>query len=573
MSASRAGRLHADLGNVLTRVVSLDAPYPAGRLEEVTPTTLYPPLNSPEAGFEAVLAAARERGPGLEPGVAVIHLHGLPRTAVFGLFGLPTTELSRQAAMRRAGSAVIQVRSTDPASLEEQLIDVRAQPLDLLLFTVAARQAAERLMSGGGPRPRVLPSIPALYSGPASEFAPLAEVLGGHVELRRLPPIRSEANEVDIGPTESALEQLTSEILAADPQLGAVRREGFQLVTFAAAFTGAAETLCRLWADLGRGDALASGGRRDAVACVELGGRFTEIAVAAPRLTLRYAADFSAETARMPLGDVQSGGTGQAGWLDAGELGGWLPFAIPPADMNDSLANYLRRPYIFPSSWAQLMLLFGVGCLRLQRARSESQSLLHGDWRSAAGALVAGGGYFRYLPGPALALALILDGVQPLGVTEIYCDRAGYAPISFAAGTLAAWPDERWVARLATVVAPGNLRLDWRRPHEDDLLALVTVERRNSPKMSFRIVPGSLVRFPLRDGERAMLSVHPVRDHDFGAGPGNPWHGEVMGGRCGLIFDARGRPVSLPPDPEVRMSKLREWLNTLDVSLGWGDGR
>jgi hypothetical protein len=576
MSGPAQGRLHADLGNVLTRVLTLGGSDPEDRIEQVTPTALDARPGSAEAGFEAVLGAARRHCPGAEPGIALVHLHGLPRAAVFGLAGLPTTELSRQAALRRAGSAIIQVRSTDPASLEQQLIDVRAQPLDFIIFTVATRQAAERLMSAGGPRARVLSSLPALYNGPAAEYGPLSEVVAGSVDLRQLPSTRSEANEVDIGPTEAALDSLVAEVLSADPGLQAVRREGFHPVTFAAAFTAAAGSLGRLWAEESPGAAAAGGGRGGALACIELGGRYTEFAIVAADQTVRYVDDFAGDVSRLALGETPpgaGGGSRVAGALDTEALGQWLPIATPLGETNDALANYLRRPYAFPSNWAQLMLLMGLGRLRLQRARFESHSLLSGDWRVMAQALVAGGGWFRYLPGPALALALVLDGVQPLGVTEIYCDRAGSVPLSAAAGTLHSWPDERWVPRLATVIAPRNLKLDWRRPHEDDLLALVTVERKDSPGVTFRIVPGSLIRFPLRNGERATVNVHPVRDHDFGSGSGKPWRGEVVGGRCGLVFDARGRPVSLPPDPEVRRSKLLEWLNTLDPSLTWGDVR
>ena len=126
------------------------------------------------------------------------------------------------------------------------------------------------------------------------------------------------------------------------------------------------------------------------------------------------------------------------------------------------------------------------------------------------------------------------------------------------------------VPRLATVVAPSLLHIDWRRPHDDDLLALVTVERENGASTTFRIVPGGLMRFPLRPGERAMLTVHPMRENDFGAGPGKVWRGNVVGGLLGLVFDARGRPVALPADAKVRQAKLLEWLDTLEGGRsGW----
>ena len=47
-------------------------------------------------------------------------------------------------------------------------------------------------------------------------------------------------------------------------------------------------------------------------------------------------------------------------------------------------------------------------------------------------------------------------------------------------------------------------------------------------------------------GERAQ-SIEPERGFDCGAGPGKPIERQVRGGTVGLILDARGRPLTLPP--------------------------
>ncbi len=39
----------------------------------------------------------------------------------------------------------------------------------------------------------------------------------------------------------------------------------------------------------------------------------------------------------------------------------------------------------------------------------------------------------------------------------------------------------------------------------------------------------------------------------------------VEGGVVGLIFDCRGRPISVPEDPAVRRQKLLEWFQALDT--------
>ena len=37
----------------------------------------------------------------------------------------------------------------------------------------------------------------------------------------------------------------------------------------------------------------------------------------------------------------------------------------------------------------------------------------------------------------------------------------------------------------------------------------------------------------------------------------------LFGGRVGIVIDARGRPVSIPDDPESRVTLLRAWLNDM----------
>ncbi len=574
--------LFLEVGNVLTRGMAVreSGPDALATREESTPTCIYHPGGGVADGFDPVLASletAFATGPvpaaPPERRIALTHLDGSPRAAVIGLAGLATTELTIQAVLRHLGSSVVQVRSTDAASLEAQLVGVRSVPLDVLAFTTPSHQTAERLVAGGGVRPRVLPKLIALYNGPAGEHDQVEETLGQGIEFLVLPPVRQESSAIAIGPTEDAVRNIADRAIAADRSFELLSGRGFTVTAFARAFTGAAESLGRAWRESGpKGrDGLAA---PPGVVMVDLGGRFTEMAGVGQGPASRWVDDLDAIQLGLP-GGRSPDGVEAAERIEVESAGRWLPFEWASTGLADALANYLRRPFSFPSNWRQALMLMALGRERLARARqgfrgAPTDKMLTGDWRKAVGMYVVSGGYFRYLAGPGLALIMVLDGLEPTGVSEIWCDRLGYLPFAAAGGAEILLDRPSAVTRLATVVSPVSLRLDWRRPHEDDLLALVTVEREGGASSTFRIIPGALMRFPLRPGEQARLTVHPMRAHDFGAGDGKPWQGRVVGGLLGLVFDTRGRPVALPLDSKVRQAKLLEWLNTLGASqIGW----
>jgi hypothetical protein len=568
---------------------------PGGRdpVEHATPTTLFAPHHDARVGLAAVLAAACDmegQGP-LDHRVALVHLHGLPRAAVIGLAGLTTTELTMQALLRQAGSALVQVKSSDAASLESQLIDVRSTPLDLLVFTGPARQTAERLMAGGGLRGRTGAGVIAFYNGPAGEHTEVQHGLGPDLPLRILPSVRVDTQTLDARPTEQAIALATREVMAADTLLAELSSRGFTVETSARALTRGSEALAAWWrADAGQGNGGPGAGSGSPLApslmVADLGGRYAELAVVGSGAATRTANDLAAYRPVDSLGGVtgraekraaaSAAGAPENGEpLEVADVGRWLPYDWTPTGLGDTLANYLRRPFVFPSTWGQLLMLMALGRERLARLRGSfrgapGDASLAGDWRRSIGRYVISGGYVRHLPSAAMALALAVDGLEPTGVTEVWCDRWGRIPylatLGRDGGELAGC-----LERLATVVSPAVLKLDWRRPHDDDILALVTVERgAGGGATSFRVVPGSLMRFPLRPGERAKLTIHPLREHDFGAGAGRPWRGYVTGGRLGLVFDGRGRPIALPADGQIRQAKLREWLTTLGAGGGWG---
>jgi uncharacterized protein (TIGR01319 family) len=76
---------------------------------------------------------------------------------------------------------------------------------------------------------------------------------------------------------------------------------------------------------------------------------------------------------------------------------------------------------------------------------------------------------------------------------------------------------------------------------------------------------GDVRLFPLGEGETATVAIEPERGFDCGAGPGKPIAREVRGGTVGIILDARGRPLAIPSEPEVRRTTVAKWVRALEL--------
>jgi hypothetical protein len=76
---------------------------------------------------------------------------------------------------------------------------------------------------------------------------------------------------------------------------------------------------------------------------------------------------------------------------------------------------------------------------------------------------------------------------------------------------------------------------------------------------------GEMKMHRLQVGATARIHLDPSRDFDVGKGRGVPMDATVQGGTAGLIIDCRGRPLTLPQDPAVRISMLKTWIEELGI--------
>ncbi len=177
--------------------------------------------------------------------------------------------------------------------------------------------------------------------------------------------------------------------------------------------------------------------------------------------------------------------------------------------------------------------------------------------------IVASGSVLTRAPNNAQSLLMLLDGVQPTGVTTIVLDQNHIAPALGAAAainsTLAVQVLETsTLHNLGTVISPvGNARFG-----TPVLRLRITYE--DGREVPVEVKQGSIEVLPLPAGQSAKLNLTPLQRYDVGMGGAGRSGGlRVVGGALGVVIDARGRPLKMPEDPARRRELIRKWRSTL----------
>ena len=249
----------------------------------------------------------------------------------------------------------------------------------------------------------------------------------------------------------------------------------------------------------------------------------------------------------------------------------WLPLPLDSAETKAELADKILRAPAIPQTAEELLLAQAVARetlrLTLSRARQLWPQESFGPYPSLSPLLdlvLASGGGLRHIPDHGQLALLVIDALQPIGVTNLALDDVALLPQLGALGNLnpsaAAQVLERdGFTNLGTVVAPvGHAR-------EGKIILHFKLSFQGKNEIiEGQARYGSLQVIPLGPGQRATLELRPARGFDIGLGrKGKGATTQVDGGSVGLIIDARGRPLSLPQDEEKRLAKVGEWLQAV----------
>jgi hypothetical protein len=181
--------------------------------------------------------------------------------------------------------------------------------------------------------------------------------------------------------------------------------------------------------------------------------------------------------------------------------------------------------------------------------------------------IIGSGGVLSHAPMREQAALMMIDAFQPQGITRLAVDSIFMIPqLGVLASVLPEAASEVFerdcLIWLGPVVAPVGAT----RAGETVMKYILTSESTNT-EMRGELKFGELKRIPLGIGEKAKLRLEPARQFNLGAGPGRNLEVEVTGGVVGIILDARGRPLALPPDNKERISQLAIWMKELGFTL------
>jgi len=179
--------------------------------------------------------------------------------------------------------------------------------------------------------------------------------------------------------------------------------------------------------------------------------------------------------------------------------------------------------------------------------------------------IFAGGTALSDASRPGQSLLLLLDSIQPVGVSTVILDQNNLLPLlGSAASRNNILPvqviESGAFLSVGTVVAP-VVNTSYGTP-----ILRGVLKYENGTEARIELKYGSLETLPLASGEEGKLSLQLLKGSDIGYGPGTlPKKKEisVTGGALGVVFDGRGRPINLPTDAVRRRELLKKWHWTL----------
>jgi hypothetical protein len=243
----------------------------------------------------------------------------------------------------------------------------------------------------------------------------------------------------------------------------------------------------------------------------------------------------------------------------------WLTLEADENTVREHALVRMLRRRMLPSTPLELELEYAL-------AREAIRLALHGPGSRLSGlqpidVLLATGGTLTSVPHPAYAALIMLDAMQPRGITSLVLDAGRVATMLGSVAAFAPDVAAQMTENDAMPLLLGTAVSVTGTPTDGQPAVRAFLEYEDGKKDSIEVPAGALARLPLASGRRALLSLYPAPEIDAGLGPGQHARASepIEGGALGLIVDARGRPLELPVAAGERVARLREWRAALGI--------
>lgn len=466
--------------------------------------------------------------------------------------------------------------STAAAWLQEQMDKLLAVPPEVVLIaggieggpTIplvrlakvvagAAREQATRAELAARTNKQAPGTPIVIYAGNSSALSQVAQVLTPVVEVRAVPNLRPGLTMEQTGPAEEMIANLYRE--KRMPQIPGYPVLSRWVEGSIAPTAESTRLIARyLHAHYGRETLIADIGASST--SLFLANRDRDVAVVRGEIGVAYG-----------LGNLLAE-RGLANVLR------WLPFSMSGDDLTDWALNKVIRPAGLPLTTRDLAIEHALACEALVAAYDAMKRGNAGE-DPRYDLLIGTGGLLAYAPRPGQAARILLDALQPtaegLGSVELAIDTTMLLPVlgNLAHHNLAAASyifDRDCLMWLGTAIVVQGDPPVATVGGESPTAVTVTMERRGGGTDTIDVPYGQIRVVPLRPDQRAALNIKPSAGFRVGSGePGKALKTEpgqeIKGGLVGLIVDARGRPLALPEDTDLRHAQMRQWWAAFDA--------
>jgi len=248
----------------------------------------------------------------------------------------------------------------------------------------------------------------------------------------------------------------------------------------------------------------------------------------------------------------------------------WTAVPISSEEVHQYLSNHQLYDSIVPDNVSELALSQAYARVQLQKTihlfaknypwyQGQSGSGFHTCYEP----IIASGAVLTQAPKPGQAMLMLLDGIQPWGITTMVLDKFHILPLLGLIGNVEPVLPVHLLAssafeNLGTVIVPTS------DAPEGDVILKVHVEVESGKNYSVDILQGDLRRLVIPPGSQVILGLDPEPHTYVGFGDrGEGGRLRVVGGTTGVVIDARGRPILLPQENELRVAKLHQWESIL----------
>lgn len=574
--------LAIEIGTVSTRVILFDVVEGRYRFlgQGSVPTTMGAPVHDVSVGVKAALDQLHDitgrvlfnaegqlvipsepSGVGVDACVATVSVGPPLKVVAIGLLEDVSAESAKNLASTTYARVVETMSLNDQRDTVDRLDTILEAHPDLIVVAGGIEGGATRsvinLLEAVGLACYLIPKEQrpeVLYAGNSALAKEVEDSIGSLVNLHVAPNVRPSYDSEQLTPSQPALAQIFR--LVRSRQMRGIQEidlwTGNRLMPAATAFGRTIRYISKEYASTHKG-----------VLGIDVGASATTVASAfSGDLRLSIHPDLGLGE---NLPEILS-------LCSVSDILRWIPVDVSEKYVRDYIYNKAIYPTMLPMTAEELATEQALACQAMLLAIRQASKSYPADLPGSLPGLlpwfepiIVSGSVLTKAPSRNQILMMVLNGLQPTGVTTIALDRNNLAAsLGATAGvtpllTIQSLDAANFV-NLCTVISPvGSAQVG-------TPILRVRMTGENGVESEQEVNQGSLAVFKLPSGQTGTLHLTPLHKFDVGMdGFGRGGTVKVSGGQLGVVIDARGRPLRMLAEPARRREMLNKWLVALSA--------